>query len=61
MNAMNEHFIINVLQLRERIPDEASDPMATHILDSRQCTFTLKPVAPNEVMELLAGLKNPSL
>ena len=57
---MNEYFINKVLQLRERIPAAAADPMGTlrEVLSNRQCTFTLKPVNPDEVKEIIAGLKN---
>ena len=57
---MNEYFINKVLQLRERIPAVASDPMATlrGVLSNRQCTFQLRPVSPVEVKEIITKLKN---
>ena len=57
---MNDFFINKVRDLRGRIPAAASDPLIKlrEVLQDRQCTFTLKAVSPEEVSEIIAGLKN---
>ena len=57
---MNEFFINKVRQLRELIPAAASDPLTKlrEVLQDRQCTFTMRAVSPDEVAEIVAGLKN---
>ena len=57
---MNEFFINKVIQLRGRIHVADSDPVEKlrEVLQDRHCTFSLKPVSPEEVSEIVAGLKN---
>ena len=57
---MNEFFITKVRELIGRIPAAASDPLTKlrEVLQDRQCTFTFRPVSPEEVSEIIAGLKN---
>ena len=57
---MNEFFINKVNQLRDRISVADSDPLENlrEVLQDRNCTFSLKPVSPEEVNEIVSGLKN---
>ena len=59
-NIMNNYFIDKVAQLRGRIPNDEADPLAKlrEVLQDRHCSFTLRPVTPDEVTEIIAGLKN---
>ena len=53
--AMNDFFLTKVRQLREKIPTSNMDPLAKlrQSMQSRNCTFTLRPVRPEQ-----AGLRN---
>ena len=57
---MNEFFINKVNQLRDRISVADSDPLEKlrEFLQDKNCTFSLKPVSPEEVNEIVTGLKN---
>ena len=57
---MNNFFVEKVVQLRNRIPQVNLDPHAKlrETLQNRDCTFKLKPVAPDEVLKIIQGLKN---
>ena len=57
---MNGFFINKVIQLRGRIPAADSDPVERlrELLQDMHCKFSLKPVSPEEVSKIVAGLKN---
>ena len=58
--AMNNFFITKVNLLRDRIPATEADPLVKlrEIMQDRQCSFSLRPVTPQEVEKLIASLKN---
>ena len=58
--AMNNFFISKVNMLRERIPPTEADPLAklTELMQDRKCSFSLRPITPEEVLKLITGLKN---
>ena len=57
---MNNFFINKVRQLREGIPHSERDPLAKlkKVLGARTCTFSLRPVTPDEVHKIIYNLKN---
>ena len=57
---INQIFIDKVQQLRQMIPAINSDPLAKlkESMNSRKCSLTLKPVHPDQVMNILKDLKN---
>ena len=57
---MNKYFINKVRLLREAIPVNNSDPLKTlkETIHDRTCTFSLKPVKPEQVLDIVKGLKN---
>ena len=50
------------MQLRNRVPVTASDPLETlrTVLRGRACTFKMKAVSPEEAKKIVDGLKIPS-
>ena len=59
---MNRFFINKIKQLRHRIPVANSDPLKylREAMSDRTCKFRLKPLALEEVLKLIKGLKNSS-
>ena len=58
--AMNEFFVNKVKNLKESIPPSKDDPCKTleEVMKTRDCTFTIKPVGPETVQEVVMSLKN---
>ena len=58
--AMNTFFLTKVSLLRDRIPAPATDPLAKlrEAMHDRQCTFSIRPVKPEEVAKIISELKN---
>jgi hypothetical protein len=58
--AMNDFFLNKVRLLRDRIPAAATDPLAKlrEAMQGRHCNFSLRPVKPQDVEKIIAGLKN---
>ena len=57
---MNNFFVNKIRQIREDLPDPVSDPLTTlrGIMTDRTCTFSIKPVFPKEVLDIITNLKN---
>ena len=57
---MNEFFLSKIVKLQQRIPSSDSDPIyrLREVLQNRRCIFSLRPVSPEEVRKIIAGLKN---
>ena len=57
---MNSFFLGKVAGLRENIPDSVTDPMSKlrESMRSRQCSFSLSTVGPDEVLKVIKNLKN---
>ena len=57
---MNEFFLSKIVKLQQRIPSSDSDPFyrLREVLQNRRCIFSLRPVSPEEVRKIIAGLKN---
>ena len=57
---MNQFFVSKVSNLRSNIPASDSDALSTlrKQMENRNCTFSLKPVHPDQVLKVLCGLKN---
>ena len=57
---MNDFFIRKVREQRARIPHSETDPLGKlkDVLRTRQCTFGLRPVTPDEVSKIIQNLKN---
>ena len=57
---MNEFFTNKVKSLRARIPPCRKDPLdrLRTLMANRKCSFTLKPVHPDEVRKIIKKLKN---
>ena len=58
--AMNSFFINKVKLLRERISTTEDDPMLKlrEMMQNRKCSFSLRPVSPEEVLKIISNLKN---
>ena len=57
---MNRYFISKVNKLREGIPGNNSDPLKVlrKTMSARSCSFNLRPVHPDEILEIIKNLKN---
>ena len=57
---MNTFFIYKVNQLRQGIPDNNSDPLKIlrETMSTRSCSFTMKPVHPDDILKIIINLKN---
>ena len=57
---MNNFFLTKVRLLREEIPPGTTDPLEKlrEAMQGRKCSFTLRPVKPEEVEKIISGLKN---
>ena len=57
---MNKFFINKVVQLRQGIPLNATDPLKTlkETMSERTCSFSFKPVEPEQVLKIIKALKN---
>jgi hypothetical protein len=57
---MNSFFIDKVAMLRDRIPQVNSDPLAKlrESMRNRKCTMKFRSVTPDEVLNIVKGLKN---
>ena len=59
-SAMNSFFLNKVKTLRENLPPPRNDPLENlkRVMSTRSCTFSLKPVLPENVLEIVQHLKN---
>ena len=59
-DVMNKFFVNKVEGLKRGIPASALDPLKTlrEVMRDRQCQFTLQPVTPEQVLEIIKSLKN---
>ena len=59
-NLMNNFFIDKVKKLRENIPHTVGNPIdrIKALLKNRSCTFSLKPVHPDVIKEIIEKLTN---
>ena len=59
-DTMNRFFIDKVNRLRAGIPPSNMDPLATtrEVMHERECVFSMKPVSPDQVMDIIKHLKN---
>ena len=57
---MNFFFINKVKKLRSSLPPPRNDPLEhlRNLMSTRTCAFTLKPVHPDDVLEIVKNLKN---
>ena len=57
---MNTFFVEKVRKLRDNLPPCISDPLAhlKMVMATRTCTFTLKPVYPDTVVNIVKNLRN---
>ena len=57
---MNEFFINKVKTLRKNIPIGTGDPLIDlrRIMKNRKCTFDLKPIHPDQVIEIISKMKS---
>ena len=57
---MNRYFISKVNRLRQGIPRSNSDPLKVlrETMTDRSCNFQFKPVHPDNILEIIKGLKN---
>ena len=57
---MNSFFISKVQKLQEKLPLTRNDPLKNlkNIMATRTCSFSLKAVHPDEVLEIVNNLKN---
>ena len=58
--AMNSFFLTKVRQLRQRVPAPSTDPLTKlrESMQGRHCTFSMRPVSPDEIAKIIASLKN---
>ena len=61
-STMNRFFINKIKELRRKIPVANSDPLKylREAMSDRKCKFRMKPVALEDVVKLIKGLKNSS-
>ena len=58
--SQNQYFLEKIEKIRVNLPPPTSDPLfkLKQIMQSRQCTFSLQPVHPDQVLDIISGLSN---
>ena len=58
--SQNQYFIEKIESIRLNLPPPISDPLSKlkQIMGTRQSTFSLKPVHPDQVLDIISGLSN---
>ena len=57
---MNQFFIEKVHRLRNNLPPSATNPLLlpSNLMQARNCSFSVKPVHPNQVLKIISNLKS---
>ena len=60
--AQNHYFLNKISQIRENMPPPVTDPLSLvrSLMAGRTCSFSLRPVHPDEVEEVVTALSNSS-
>ena len=58
--SQNQYFLEKIREIQENLPPPTSDPLTKlkQIMQSRKCTFSLQPVHPDQVLDIISGLSN---
>ena len=59
-SAMNSFFLKKVKKLRQNLPPPQNDPLENlkRLMATRTCNFSIKPVHPDDILEIVKNLKN---
>ena len=61
-STMNKFFVDKIRRLRRAIPLAMTDPLSKmkEAMETRQCTFQIRPVSETDVLKIISNLKNSS-
>ena len=59
-DAQNEFFVTKITKIKEELPNPKSDPLLTleSLMTGRQCSMSLSPIHPDEVLKIIESLSN---
>ena len=59
---MNKFFVDKICRLRRAIPLAMTDPLRKmkEAMETRQCTFQIRPVSETDLIKIISNLKNSS-